>query len=306
MIFLAKPNVLVAGSIGIDTVRTPFGAVEKEIGGSATFASLACGIFCKPALFSIIGNDFPREKLKVLEQHGINLSALQESKKPNMRWTAHYDFDINTAHTDSFSANALADLNPKVPEQLRNIEFALLGNFDPEMQMQLLSSFRKKPLLSVSDTMNYYINSKREKVLEMVKAASIALMNDAEARQLFNTASLVKAANEILKLDSDFAVIKKGEHGCVLFSRKSHFSCPGYPLENVKDPTGCGDSFAGALTGYLAKTKDFSEKNMRKAIVIASAVASFNAESFSFYRLAELTKKDIAQRVKEFKEFAKF
>lgn len=304
---MAKPKVVVAGSVGIDTVRTPFGAVENEIGGSATFASLACSIFCKPALFGIIGKDFPREKLEVLERKGIDLSALQESEKPNMKWAVHYDFDINVAHVDSFSANALEDLKPELPGHLRGIEFALLGNFDPEHQKKLLGSFEKKPLLSVSDTIKFYIDTKREKVLEMVKEANIALMNDSEARQLFGTANLVKAAQEILKLDSEYAIIKKGEHGCVMFSKKGkHFSCPGYPLENVKDPTGCGDSFAGALVGYLAKTKDFSEASMRRAIVIANAVASFNAESFSFYRLAELTKKDVFARVKEFREFVKF
>lgn len=303
---MQKPKVVVAGSIGLDTVKTPFGSVENEIGGSATFASLACSIFSKPVLFGIIGKDFPRAKLKVLQEHGIDLSALQESEKPNMKWQAHYDFDVNIAHTDSFQENSMADLNPVLPEQLRNAEFALLGNFDPEQQMQLLGSFAKKPLLSVSDTIKFWIDTKRESVLKIVKAATIALMNDSEARQLFNTPNIAVAAKEILKLDSDFAIIKKGEHGCVMFSGKSHFSCPGYPLENVKDPTGCGDSFAGALTGYLAKTRDFSERNMRKAIVIASAVASFNAESFSFYRLAELTKKNISERVKEFKEFAKF
>ena len=154
--------------------------------------------------------------------------------------------------------------------------------------------------------MNYYIGSERAGVLDMVKYADIALMNDAEARQLFNTPNLVVAAKEIIKLDSNYAIIKKGEHGCVLFSKNGYFSCPGYPLENVKDPTGCGDSFAGSLIGYLASTEDFSEKGMRKAIVVASAVASFNAESFSFYKLAEITKKDVMNRVKEFKEFSKF
>ena len=303
---MAKPKVVVAGSMGLDTIKTPFGSVENEIGGSATFASLACSIFCKPALFGIIGSDFPKEKLKVLEGHGIDLSALQESENPNMRWKAHYDFDVNIAHTDSFQANAMMDMNPVIPGQLGKSDFVLLGNFDPVQQYGLLSSFEKKPLLSVSDTIEYWIENKREEVLKMVKEAAIALMNDSEARQLFKTPNIAIAAKEILKLDSDFAIIKKGEDGCVMFSKKSHFSCPGYPLENVKDPTGCGDSFAGALIGYLAKTRDFSESNMRKAIVIASAVASFNAESFSFYKLAELTKNDVFDRVKEFREFARF
>jgi sugar/nucleoside kinase (ribokinase family) len=303
---LAKPKVFVAGAIGLDTVKTPFGSVENEIGGSAVFASLACSIFAKPAMFGIIGSDFPRERLKVLERKGIDLSGLQESQKPNMKWKAHYGFDINLAQTDSFEENALADLNPTVPEELKKSEFALIGTFDPASQLKLLNSFSKKPLLSVSDTIEHWIKNKRSEVLQMVKEAGIALMNDIEARMLFKTPSIVKAAQEILKLDSEFAIIKKGEHGCAMFSRHWHFFCPGYPLENVKDPTGCGDSFAGALVGYLAKTGEISEKGVRKAIVAASAVASFNAESFSFYRLAEISKKDVAERVKEFREIAKF
>jgi ribokinase len=311
---LSKPNVIIAGSIGLDSVKTPFGSVENEIGGSATFSSIACSIFAKPALLSIVGNDFPKKKLELLEKKGIDLSSLQYSGKPNMRWVAHYDYDVNTAHTDLFEANAFEDLKPILPEKLKDAEFVSLGNWFPERQLELLKVFNKKPLLSIGDTIKYYIDNYPKQVLEVVKASSIALLNDGEARQLFNTTSLLKAGKEILKLDSDYAIIKKGEHGCVMFSkpssvkegRASHFSCPGYPLENVVDPTGCGDSFAGALLGYLSNSKDFSEKNMRKAIVIASAVASFNAESHSFYRLMEVTKKDVNERVKELKEIARF
>lgn len=303
---MAKINVIIAGSVGIDSVKTPFGSVEEEIGGSATFSSIACSLFTKPALLSIIGKDFPRKKLKVLEEKGIDLSAMQESDKPNMRWKAHYDFDVNEAHTDSFEANALADLKPTLPEKMLEAEFVSLGNWDPEKQIQLLKSFKQKPLLSVGDTIKYYIDNYREQVMKMVYESNLVLLNEGEARQLFNTTSLLKASQEILKMNSEYAVIKKGDNGCVMFTKDKHFSCPGYPLENVVDPTGCGDSFAGALLGYMAKTKDFSEKNMRKGIVTASAVASFNAESYSFYRLAEITKKDVKERVKEFKEITKF
>ncbi|MFA6319400.1 MAG: PfkB family carbohydrate kinase [archaeon] len=299
-------KVLVAGSISLDDVRTPFGEVREEIGGSGTFAALACSLFSKTALMGAIGSDFPQSKIDLLESKGIDLSAVMKSSKPTMRWVAHYDFDINIAHTDSFTANSLEDMPLEVPINLRNTKYAFLGNFSPSAQKSILDSFEKKPLLAVSDTMNYYIESEKSSVLEMVKFADIALMNDAEARELFNTPNLVLAAREILKLDSKFAIIKKGEHGCVLFSEKNYFSCPGYPLENVKDPTGCGDSFAGALIGYFASTEDFSEKNVRKAIVVASAVASFNAESFSFYKLTEITKKDVMNRVKELKESGRF
>jgi len=299
-------KVLIAGSIGLDDVSTPFGSVKSVAGGSAVFASLACSIFSKTAMLGTIGSDFPKEKLGLFEEKGIDVSALQVSQKPTMRWKAHYDVDINVAHTDSFEANSLLDLHKTVPEKFSTVEYFFAGNFDPENQLSLLRSLKKKPKLSICDTMDYYINSKREKVLEMVNAANIALMNDSEARSLFRTTNLVKAAQEILKLNSEYAIIKKGEHGCVMFSKEKHFSCIGYPLENIKDPTGCGDSFAGALIGYLASTDDLSESNLRKGIVSASAVASFNAESFSFEKLAQITKKDVSERVKEFKEFVKF
>ena len=303
---MAKINVVIAGSIGLDTVKTPFGSSENEIGGSGTFSSIACSIFTRPALLGIIGNDFPREKLSVLESKGVDLSALQESEKSNMRWKAHYDFDVNTAHTDSFEANAFADLKPELPENMLGAEFISLGNWFPEKQIQFLKLFKKKPLVSIGDTIQYYIDNYRPQVMEMIRESSMPLLNDGEARQLFNTNNLSKAGKEILKLNSKYAIIKKGDNGCVMFSHKKHFSCPGYPLDNVVDPTGCGDSFAGALLGYLAKTRDLSEKNMRKAIVVASAVASFNAESYSYYKLAEITRKDVSERVKELKEIAKF
>jgi ribokinase len=299
-------RVLVAGSIGIDDVSTPFGSVSNVAGGSGIYASLACSIFAKTALLGCIGKDFPKDKLDVLESKGIDISGVSLSEKPTMRWKAHYGFDINVAHTDLFEANSLLDLPNSVPEKFASLDYVFLGNFDPEQQMSLLKSFKSKPKLVISDTINYYINSKREKVLEMVLASNLALMNDAEARELFKTTNLVKAAQEMLKLDSEYAIIKKGENGSVLFSKNNHFACVGYPLENVKDPTGCGDSFAGALIGYLASTDDLSEKNMRKAIVNASAVASFNAESFSFEKLQSITKKDVKERVNEFKEFVKF
>lgn len=303
---MSKVKVLVAGSIGLDDVSTPFGSVKDVPGGSATFASLASSIFSKTAMMGVIGKDFPKEKLSVFKEKKIDLSALQENNKPTMRWKAHYGLDINVAHTDVFEANALAEFNAKVPEKFGKIDYTLIGNFDPEQQLSLLNSFEKKPKVSVSDTIEYYIKNKKEKVLEVIKETTIALMNDSEARMIFDTTNLAKAAQEILKLDSSYAIIKKGEHGCLMFSKDSHFSCIGYPLENVKDPTGCGDSFAGAFIGYLASTGDFSEKNLRKAIVNASAVASFNAESFSFEKLSQITKKDVKERVKEFKEFVKF
>lgn len=320
---MVKSKSLVIGSIGLDDVTTPFGSVKNVVGGSAIFASLASSLFTSTAVMGVIGKDFPKEKLNIFENKRIDISAISVSEKPTMRWIAHYDIDINVAHTDSFEANALNDLVLKVPEIHKSIQHVLIGAFNPAQQISLLDSFGKKPKLVISDTIEHSIQNNKTGVLEMVTRADIALMNDSEARLLFETNNLGIAAFEILKRKSDFAIIKKGEHGAVMFSRpsknkvfagdvknyfttESHFASVGYPLEVVRDPTGCGDSFAGALLGYLASTEDVTEKNMRKAIVTASAVASFNAESFSFEKLATITKKDVKDRVKEFKEFVKF
>ncbi|MDD5163808.1 MAG: PfkB family carbohydrate kinase [Candidatus ainarchaeum sp.] len=301
-----SPEIVIVGSMALDTVETPFGKVENALGGSASYAGLASGFFAKTGLVSIIGKDFPEKHLDFFKEHGIGIEGIEKSEKNTFHWEGKYGFDVNSAQTIKTELNSLLDFNPKLPEHYKNADFLFLGNFDPEKQLQVLFQMKKRPRLVVSDTMNFYISSKPEKVLEVVKASDIALMNDAEARQLFKTPNLVKAAKKILELDSEFAIIKKGEHGCLLFSKKSFFSAPGYPLENVVDPTGCGDSFAGALIGYLAKTKDLGEKNFRKAIITASTIASFNAEDFSLNRLSRLKKTEISKRISEFKKITKF
>lgn len=335
-------KVLIVGSVAFDDIKTPFGAVESAIGGSATYASLACSLFSKPAVVGVVGGDFPQRHLDMLKSKGIDISGIEVKKgAKTFHWSGEYGADLNAAKTLRTDLNVLAEFKPELPGEFGKADFLFLGNIGPELQLNVLSQMRKRPKLVVADTMNLWIETKREKVLEVVRRADIALMNDAEARQLFQTTSLVNAAKEILALDSKFAIIKKGEHGAVMFTnpteasalkrrsgagfrsvdglqkkahsfgsgfftRDSHFACPGYPLENVKDPTGSGDCFGGALIGYLAKTNDFSQKNMRKAIVYASCVASFNAEDFSVGRLKSLTITDIKARYSEFKRFVKF
>ncbi len=301
------PRVVVAGSVALDDVKTPFGRVKNALGGSATYASIACSLFAKPLIVGAIGKDFPREHLALFESRGIGLSGLEVNKKEKTyHWSGEYGLDLNTAKTIKTELNAFEGFSPVLPEDYRNSDFVFLGNIDPEMQLSILGQMRKRPMLAVADTMNLWISSKREKVLEVAEKVDICLMNDAEARQLFKTPSIVKAARELLKLGSKAAIIKKGEHGCVMFTGGSHFACPGYPLENVLDPTGSGDSFGGALIGYLASSGDLSEASMRRAIVRASSVASFNAEGFSVNRLREITLKDVEKRVEEFGEFVRF
>ncbi len=305
---MPKPSVVIVGSIALDDVKTPFGSVKGALGGSAVYASLACSLFAKTGIVGVVGNDFPSEHLSLLESRGIDLSNLQARKDAKtFHWCGEYGLDLNAAKTLRTDLNVLADFRPKLSNEFRAADFLFLGNIDPEQQLNVLSQMKKRPKFVIADTMNLWIGTKRKKVLEVVEKVDLALMNDGEARQLFNTPNLVKAAQEIIALDSRLAVIKKGEHGCIMFSEKgSHFACPGYPLENVLDPTGSGDSFGGTLIGYLAKTNDFSEKNMRKAIVYASSVASFNAEGFSVEKLKRLKIGDVEGRYKEFHEFVKF
>ncbi|HLC62538.1 MAG TPA: PfkB family carbohydrate kinase [Candidatus Nanoarchaeia archaeon] len=297
-------EVLTIGTVAFDTIRTPFGKVEKALGGSATYASYSASFFSKPNILSIVGKDFPKEYIELLKNRQINLDGLQVSGK-TFFWEGFYEFDMNEAKTKKTELNSLADFQLKMPQNYRDIDYVFLANIDPELQLETLNQM-KKPKFVVMDTMNFWITSKKKSLLEVIKKADVLLLNDGEARQLFGTVSLVKAAKSALSLGPKAVIIKKGEHGSLLFTKDTHFSAPGYPLEEIKDPTGCGDCFGGAFIGYLAKTNDLSESNMRKAVVYGSVVASFNAEEFSLNRLKSLTMNEIEERYGEFKEIRKF
>ncbi len=299
-------EVVILGTMALDSVETPFGKVERALGGSASYAATAASLFAKPGIVSIVGKDFPEQHLQFFGSRGIDLRGVEKAEGETFYWKGKYGFDINVAETIETQLNVVEGFNPKVPAEYKNADYLFLGNLEPAVQKSMLEQMNKRPKLVVSDTMNYYIGKDREGVLEMVKLSDIALMNDGEARQLFKTTNLMKAAREILKLDSELAIIKKGEHGCVFMTKDSFFSAPGFPLENVIDPTGAGDSFAGTLTGYLAKTKDLGEENVRKALVYASSVASYNAEGFSLERLKEISMEDIDKRFNEFKKIVQF
>lgn len=300
------PEVVIIGSIALDSIETPAGKVENVLGGSASYAGLVSSFFAKTGIVGSIGKDFPQDYLNFFKSRGINIDGIERSQNNTFKWVGRYGSDINVAETLKTELNAMAEFNPKIPDNYANANFLFLGNFDPEKQLAVLTSMKKRPKFVVADTMNFWIENKRESVLEIVKKTDVCLLNDAEARQLFNTPNLVTAAKKILELNSKIAIIKKGEHGCLLFTKSHHFFAPAYPLENVIDPTGCGDSFAGALIGYLSQSKNLKEKTLRKAIVVASAVASFNAESFSLNRLREIKKIDINKRVKELKKITLF
>ena len=297
-------DILIVGTIALDTIETPFGKVGRALGGSATYASFAASFFSKPAVISVIGKDFPKEHTELLKKRGISLDGLQISGK-TFRWEGFYEYDMNEAKTKKTELNALANFKVKVPEKYKNIKYVFLANIDPEQQLETLNQM-KKPDLVVTDTMNFWISSRKDFLMKVIKKTDVLLLNGGEARQLFKTVSLVKAANEVLKLGPKAVIIKKGEHGALLFTKEKHFSAPGYPLEEIKDPTGCGDCFGGAFIGYLAKTQDLSESNFRKAVVYGSVIASHNAEDFSINRLKSLTINDIEKRYNEFKDMREF
>ena len=300
------PNLVIVGSLALDTVKTPFGHVKDALGGAATYSSYAASFFSKPGIVGIIGSDFPKQHLQLLQQRGISVEGIKvDSKGKTFRWEGYYEYDMNEAKTVKTKLGVFANFQPQLPESYKDAEYVFLANIDPKLQLSVLQNVRE-PKLVLLDTMNYWINNRKLQLLDVIRKVNVLLLNDSEARQLFGTPNLVKAAAAALKLGPKFVIIKKGEHGALLFSEGSHFSAPGYPLEAIKDPTGCGDSFAGALIGYLASKSSSSEKDLRKAIIYGSVVASFNAEDFSLERLRRLTAAEIEKRYSEFKRIREF
>lgn len=297
-------SVLIVGTVALDSVKTPFGSLKSGLGGSASYAATACSFFSDSSIVSIIGEDFPKEHLEFLASRKISLEGLQKKGK-TFRWEGFYEFDMNEAKTIKTELNSLLDIEAVVPERHQNATHVFLANIDPEVQLGIIRQM-KNPILIVMDTMNFWITSKKKEVLATMKEADIVVMNEGEARQLFETVNLSLAAKKALALGPNAVIIKKGEHGALLFTSDKHFSAPSYPLEVVKDPTGCGDSFGGAFIGYLAREEKHDEKTLRRAIVYGSVVASFNAEDFSLNRMRTLSMKEIEQRYAVMKEMREF
>lgn len=297
-------DLVIVGTVALDSVKTPFGEMKNALGGAATYASVAANFFNKSGIVSVIGEDFPKEHLNFLSNKGISLKGIEKTGK-TFRWSGLYEFDMNEAKTLKTELNALETFSAKVPDEYKNAEHLFLANIDPRLQLKVIEQI-KNPKLIVTDTMNFWIKNNKKELTEVIKKTDILLLNDAEARQLFETTSLIKAANTALKLGPKAVIIKKGEHGALSFTKDEHFNAPGYPLEDVKDPTGCGDCFGGGLIGYLSKTKDYSEKNIRKAIIYGSVIASYNAEDFSLNKLKKIDTKDIEDRYKIMKGIREF
>jgi len=297
-------DVVIVGSVALDTVKTPFGEVKEVLGGAATYSSFAASFFAKPGIVAVVGDDFPEEHLDLLKSKNVDVSGITKEGK-TFRWQGSYEYDMNEAKTLKTELNSFENFKPRLPESYKETKYVFLANINPELQLSVLEQV-SNPKLVMLDTMNLWIQTKKQKLLEVIKRVDVLLLNDSEARQLFDTPNLVKAASAGLKLGPEHVIIKKGEHGALLFTNKSYFSAPGYPLEVIKDPTGCGDSFAGAIIGYLAKAGSVTDKNIRKAIIYGSVLASFNAEDFSLEKLKKLSMHNIEKRYKEFEQMREF
>jgi sugar/nucleoside kinase (ribokinase family) len=298
-------SVLVVGSVALDSVETPFGKAEEVIGGSGTFFSAAASHLAPVQLVGVIGDDYPVDRLEALKARGVDVSGVETAEGMSFRWRGRYRHDLNSAETLETHLGVFSRFSPKIPEKFRSAPFVFLANIDPRLQLDVLQQV-EKPKLVACDTMNFWIESRRPELLELLNHVDLITINDGEARQLTEKANLVKAARWIMDRGPKHVIIKKGEHGAFMFNQESIFFAPAYPLEEVFDPTGAGDSFAGGFIGYLARSGDLSEENMRRAVVYGSAMGSFAVEKFSVDRLLEIDRKDLDRRVGEFRRLVAF
>ena len=301
-------SLIVVGTMAFDAIETPFGKEDRIIGGSATYVAYTASNFIKDVKqVSIVGYDFPQEELDQLAARGVNLEGVEIiPDKKSFFWSGKYHMDMNTRDTLITDLNVLADFNPVIPDSYQGAEFLMLGNLMPALQKSVIQQMKIRPKLIVLDTMNFWMEVALDDLKEVLTMVDVLMVNDSEARQLTGEFSLVKAANKILKMGPKYLIIKKGEHGALLFHNNKVFFAPALPLEDVFDPTGAGDTFAGGFIGYLAKTRDISFENMKTAIIVGSAMASFCVEKFGATRLKEITKVDIDTRLQEFVQLVNF
>jgi sugar/nucleoside kinase (ribokinase family) len=298
-------GILAVGSVALDSVKTPFGQEEEILGGSAVYFSIAASYFTDVSVVAVVGEDFPQAHVTFLQKFGIDTAGLERKPGRTFRWKGEYSFDLNTARTIDTQLNVFADFAPKLLSQQRTLEYLFLGNIDPDLQLTVLEQLQS-PRLVASDTMNYWIERKPESLRRMVGLIDILIINDAETRQLAGEANLIRAANVILNWGPKAIVIKRGEYGALMIDRKAAFGTPAFPLTEVVDPTGAGDSFAGGFFGYLAATGSKDPTALRKAVVFGSVMASFNVSEFGPRRLAALTYTEIEARFREFRELTHF
>ena len=298
-------SILVVGSVAFDSVETPFGKVENVLGGSATYFSTSASFFTDVNLVAVVGDDFPQEHIEFLRSRNIDLKGLAQQAGKTFHWQGRYGFDLNEAQTLATHLNVFETFQPEIPAEYGGADYLFLANIDPELQMKVLNQM-ERPRIVACDTMNFWISSRPEALKKVIERVDIFIINEGEARQLSGEVNLVKAARKLLDLGVKTLVVKRGEYGVLMFSRASVFAAPAYPLEEVFDPTGAGDTFAGGFMGYLANTGDVSEEGIRQAIIFGSVMASFNVEDFSLNRLKSLDYPEIEARYRAFKSMTHF
>jgi sugar/nucleoside kinase (ribokinase family) len=298
-------TVLVVGSVALDSVETPFGRADEVLGGSGVFFSASASHFTPVQLVGVVGEDYPMDQLQPLVDRGVDLRGLEQSEGNSFRWRGRYRHDLNSAETLETHLGVFSRFSPKIPDAFREAPFVFLANIDPRLQLDVLAQV-KRPRLVAADTMNFWIESRRPELVELLGQVDLLMLNDAEIRQLTDRYNLVQAARWIMDHGPKHVVIKKGEHGAYMFSRSEIFFAPAYPLESVFDPTGAGDSFAGGFIGYLARTGNVTEAGLRRAVIYGSAMGSFAVEKFSIARLLEIRRPEIDTRVNEFRRLVAF
>jgi sugar/nucleoside kinase (ribokinase family) len=298
-------KLLVVGSVALDTVKTPFGEVSEVLGGSATFFSTAASYFTSVDLIAVVGEDFPPQHLDFLKSRGIDVTGLERRPGATFRWKGEYTHQLNEAHTLDTKLNVFETFRPQIPDAYRSPDLLFLGNIDPELQLDVLQKLPRPPLVAC-DTMNFWINGKRDALWRVLEQVDILIINDGEARALGEDSNLVKVAKKVLARGPKHLIIKRGEYGVLMFNEKQVFGAPAFPLEDVRDPTGAGDTFAGGFLGYLTATGDRSLEAFKQAIIFGSVMASFTVEAFSLDRLRILDYKEVQARFRAFKQLTHF
>ncbi len=298
-------SILAVGSVALDSVETPFGTAERVIGGSGVFFSAAASLLCPVRLVGVVGDDYPFEKLDFLAERGVDLSGVERAEGESFFWSGRYTYDLNSRDTLETRLGVFGDFKPRVPDAFKDSRYVFLGNIDPVLQMLVLDQM-SEPAAVICDTMNYWIDGSREALVELLNRVDILMVNDAEARQLAEDHNLLRAARWIQERGPRFVVVKKGEHGAILFGPDWMFFVPGYPLEVIFDPTGAGDSFAGGFVGHMASVDSQEQDDLRRAMVYGSVMGSYAVESFSVDRFHSLNEGEILRRIMQFKEMTAF
>ncbi|MFH0863439.1 MAG: PfkB family carbohydrate kinase [Candidatus Altiarchaeota archaeon] len=299
------PLPLVAlGTVALDSIETPFGKVDNVLGGSGTYFSLAASFFTRCGVVGVVGGDFPKKHIEFLEGRDIDVRGIERTDGKTFHWEGSYELDMNAAKTLRTDLNVLATFKPKIPREYRGCDYLFLANIDPVLQLQVLKEV--KPKYSLCDTMNYWISSKKEELTKVFEAVDGIIINDGEARQYCETPNLIKAGRMLTDVSGGRVIIKKGEHGALFFSGDDFFAAPGYPISNVVDPTGAGDSFAGGTLGHLAKHGNLTDAAIKKSMVCGSVIASFVVEGFSIDGIRDKTQEDVSRRYKAFRDIVMF